>query len=72
MTINLVTLVSMFWVVLGAIVMYWVQQRARERGVVEGIKMHHEGRLTYDITTDNEGVDMINIEIAPYDGGEDE
>ena len=37
-----------------------------EAGMVEGVLMHNEGRLTYKTYTED-GVEMVDIRIKPYE-----
>ena len=38
-----------------------------QAGVVEAVQMHNEGRLTYTSYFDDEGIEMIDIQIKPYE-----
>ena len=39
-----------------------------DRGIIDAIIMHRNGRLTYETYLDDDGAKMVNIEIDSIDG----
>ncbi len=54
---------------LGAWYTYWSNGKAYDRGLIDAIKMHHEGRLTYKSYSED-GVEMLDLRIEPEDWDE--
>ena len=49
---------------MGAIVVYFVDKRSYNEGLVDAVVMHNSGKLTYYFFKDEEGVDMIEINVS--------
>ena len=50
-----------------AIVVYFTNKQAYERGITTAILLHREGRLKYHDYFDEDGEKMVDIEIDPID-----
>ena len=59
--------VSSVLIIAGAIVVYFSNKQAYERGIMDAIQMHREGRLHYNTYLDDNGDKMLNIEIDPME-----
>ncbi len=62
---NEILIVSSIWVGVGALVMYWVDKRAYNEGIMDAIVMHNRGQLTYKVYEDDNGISMIEMEVRP-------
>ena len=51
----------------GAWYTHWSNGKAYDRGLIDAIQMHNEGRLTYKSSYDDEGVEVLDIRIEPED-----
>jgi len=40
-------------------------EKEYDLGIIEAIQLHNEGRLTYDSYINDEGIEMIDIEVRP-------
>ena len=38
-----------------------------DMGFLDAVQLHSEGRLTYTVEEQEEGINLINIEVAPYE-----
>jgi len=52
---------------LGAWYTHWSNGNAYDRGLIDAVQMHNEGRLTYESSYDDEGIEMLDIRIEPED-----
>jgi len=39
-----------------------------DKGITDAVLLHHKGRLQYNTCLDDNGAEMLNIEIEPDDG----
>ena len=53
---------SICMIVIGGIILWKYGESKYERGILDGILMHHEGRLTYT-TYQEDGVEMLDVQI---------
>ena len=60
---NEIYLVSLIWVVIGAVVIYFIDKRAYREGMTDAILMHNRGDLTYFSYYDDNGEEMVEIEV---------
>ena len=56
---------------LGAWYTHWSNGKSYNRGLIDAVQMHNEGRLTYESSYDDEGFEMLDIKIQPGDWDED-
>ncbi len=38
-----------------------------DNGFLDAVQLHSEGRLTYAVEEQEDGINLINIEVAPYE-----
>jgi hypothetical protein len=62
---NEILIISSIWMGLGALVMYWVDKRAYNEGLMDAIIMHNKGQLTYAVYENENGDRMIEMEVRP-------
>ena len=60
-------LVSLIWVVIGAVVIYFVDKRAYKEGMTDAIIMHNRGQLKYKSYYDDDGEEMVEIKVEKYE-----
>lgn len=60
---NEIYLVSLIWVTIGAVVIYFIDKRAYREGMTDAILMHNRGDLTYFSYYDDNGEEMVEIEV---------
>ena len=60
---NEIYLVSLVWVIIGAVVIYFIDKRAYREGMTDAILMHNRGDLTYFSYYDDNGEEMVEIEV---------
>ena len=60
---NELHLVSAAWIVIGAVVIYFVDKRAYREGLTDAVLMHNRGELTYFSYYDDNGEEMVEIEV---------
>ena len=60
---NEIYLVSLIWVIIGAVVIYFIDKRAYKEGMTDAILMHNRGDLTYFSYYDDNGEEMVEIEV---------
>ena len=60
---------TLFFVLIGAgALLIWYQgTKSYDKGIREAVLMHREGRLTYSDYIDDDGVTMVDIQIAPIE-----
>ncbi len=58
-------IVNLIWVVIGSIVVYYVDKKAYHEGITDAIAMHNSGQLTYKVYEDDNGISMIEMEVRP-------
>ena len=60
---NEIYLVSLIWVAIGAVTIYFIDKRSYKEGMVDAILMHNRGELTYFSYYDDNGEEMVEIEV---------
>ncbi len=60
---NEILIISSIWMVVGALVMYWVDKRAYNEGLMDAIVMHNRGQLTYAVYENEKGERMIEMKV---------
>ena len=58
---------SIAFIVLGAVAIYFTHKRAYEKGITTAVLLHRNGRLKYKDYLDDAGERMVDIEIEPID-----
>jgi len=53
----------LIWVIIGAVVIYFIDKRAYREGMTDAILMHNRGDLTYFSYYDDNGEEMVEIEV---------
>jgi len=64
---NEIYLVSLIWVIIGAVVIYFIDKRAYKEGMTDAILMHNRGDLTYFSYYDDNGEEMVEIKVEKYE-----
>jgi len=62
--------ISLAFMTLGAIAIYFTHKRAYDKGITTAILLHRNGRLKYKDYYDENGDKMVDIEIAPLEDEE--
>ena len=58
---------SVAFMLLGAVAIYFTHKRAYEKGITDAVLMHRTGRLKYKDYLDDAGERMVDIEIEPME-----
>lgn len=58
-------MINLGWLLVGTLVLWYVDKRAYREGMVDAIAMHNSGLLTYETYYDENGEEMIEMEIKP-------
>ena len=56
---------SLTFILLGAIAIYFTHKQAYEKGITTAVLLHRNGRLKYKDYLDDNGDKMVDIEIEP-------
>jgi hypothetical protein len=56
---------SLTFILLGAIAIYFTHKQAYEKGITTAVLLHRNGRLKYKDYLDDNGEKMVDIEIEP-------
>jgi hypothetical protein len=62
---NELVTVSILWVALGSLVIYYTDKKAYNEGMIDAIVLHNKGQLTYATFKDEGGALMIEMKVAP-------
>ena len=62
---------SVAFILLGAVAIYFTHKQAYEKGITTAVLLHRNGRLKYKDYLDDNGERMVDIEIEPIDEGDD-
>jgi|TARA_B110000037_G_scaffold110496_1_gene127754 hypothetical protein len=54
-------------IIAGAVVVHFTNRNSYDRGIMDAVQMHREGRLHYNTYLDDNGDKMLNIEIDPME-----
>lgn len=60
-----VLVTSIVWIVMGTVWHYFADKRAYREGMIDAIVMHNRGQLTYTTYTDEDGEEIITMEVRP-------
>ena len=55
--------VSLIWILIGAVYLYYSDRRAYREGMMDAIVQHNKGTLTYSSYEDEDGELMIEIKV---------
>ena len=58
---------SLTFILLGAIAIYFTHKQAYEKGITTAVLLHRNGRLKYRDYLDDNGEKMVDIEIEPME-----
>ena len=58
---------SLTFILLGAIAIYFTHKQAYEKGITTAVLLHRNGRLKYKDYLDDNGEKMVDIEIEPME-----
>jgi hypothetical protein len=58
---------SIAFIVLGAVAVYFTHTRAYEKGITTAVPFHRNGRFKYKDYLDDAGERMVDIEIEPME-----
>jgi len=62
---NELVTVSILWVALGSLVIYYTDKKAYNEGMIDAIVLHNKGQLTYAVYENENGDRMIEMEVRP-------
>jgi hypothetical protein len=54
--------------IIGAFLTWRHGARSYDKGIQDAVLLHHKGRLQYHTYLDDNGAEMVSIEIEPIDG----
>ena len=54
--------------IIGAFLAWRYGVKCYDKGIVDAVLLHHKGRLQYNTYLDDNGAEMVNIEIDAIDG----
>jgi hypothetical protein len=63
---DLITL-SIVWLVVGALWIYYSDKRAYKEGMIDAVIMHNRGQLTYESFVNESGELMVEFKVGPYE-----
>jgi len=63
---DLITL-SIVWLVVGALWIYYSDKRAYKEGMIDAVIMHNRGQLTYESFVNESGEVMVEFKVGPYE-----
>lgn len=53
--------------VAGGVLSWWFCEKRYDRGFLDAIQLHNQGRLTYTSYFNDEGIEILDIEVSPYE-----
>jgi len=59
------TLVISAFFIIGAFLAWRYGSKCYDKGITDAVLLHHKGRLQYNSYLDDNGAEMVNIEIEP-------
>lgn len=65
--IDIILLVSICWVIVGIICIYYADKKAYNEGIVDAVIMHSEGELTYKFYEDEDKKEILEIKRAKHE-----
>ena len=51
----------------GGVLSWWYCEKRYDRGFLDAIQLHNQGRLTYTTYFTDEGIEVLDIEVKPYE-----
>jgi len=54
--------------IIGAFLAWRYGVKCYDKGITDAVLLHHKGRLQYNTYLDDNGAEMVNIEIEAIDG----
>ena len=54
--------------IIGAFLAWRYGAKCYDKGITDAVLLHHKGRLQYNTYLDDNGAEMVNIEIEAIDG----
>jgi len=60
-----VLVTSIVWIVMGTVWHYFADKRAYREGMIDAVVMHNRGQLIYTTYTDEDGEEIITMEVQP-------
>lgn len=51
----------------GGVLSWWFCEKRYDRGFLDAIQLHNQGRLTYTSYFTDEGIEILDIEVSPYE-----
>lgn len=51
----------------GGVLSWWYCEKRYDRGFLDAIQLHNQGRLTYTTYFTDEGIEVLDIEVSPYE-----
>ena len=63
---DLITL-SIVWLVVGALWIYYSDKRAYKEGMIDAVIMHNRGQLTYESFVNESAELMVEFKVGPYE-----
>jgi len=63
---DLITL-SIVWLVVGALWIYYSDKRAYKEGMIDAVIMHNRGQLTYESFVNESGELVVEFKVGPYE-----
>ena len=67
MMIDTVYLLLFLMGVGGLLISWWHGRQEYDNGFMDAVQLHKEGRLTYDVSHNEEGDEVITIEVTTYE-----
>ena len=64
----MITLLISAHLIIGALLAWRHGARCYDKGITDAVLLHRSGRLTYKTCLDDNGAEMVNIEIESIDG----
>jgi len=59
-----IVLVSLIWMVVGSMAVYYTDRKAYDSGFLDAVQLHSEGRLTYTREIIGDDEDVLTIEVV--------
>jgi len=62
---NEILVTSIVWIVMGTVWHYFADKRAYREGMIDAVVMYNRGQLIYTTYTDEDGEEIITMEVRP-------
>jgi len=63
----MITLIISAYLIIGALLAWRYGVNCYDKGITDAVLLHHKGRLQYNAYLDDNGAEMVNIEIDAID-----